>query len=763
MPRRKKTAEEKIISKIIDTGKVDKYDNKVYASDINVDDEVADGFHAVTDSGEYKQEQGFTNWDITINDKIEFFDSNLSYEITGYRPINETQGLDFKPEWFEETKRIKEETGSYCSYPKGSKKYLDFWKEQYNRCNNGYVSHGYRLSGDNYYFLNFYRLKDITSVKTVGGGRKTGFPTFYSKQYEYFHYIDLCEKTEHDVGALKARGVGFSEIAASLGARLYSTVRESHTLYTAYSDDYLSAVLRKCWTQLEYLNSDTEGGMRHVRQKYNSDDHRRASKLNKQREESGFMSEILGITADAPRKLRGDRADRLFFEESGSNPVLIKTYLQSKALVEISGMKFGTRFVWGTGGDMGAPLAGLSAMFRNPEGYNILPYRHSYTNTGEQVLTAYFIPAFTFVNKEGYVDKRGVTDTKKAKEFYTEQRNKLLIDPKAYITECAEFCFTPEDALALEGDNSFDTVALQEQLSNILIHKVGPRPEAGYLEYKFKGTEHDPDNITGFKWIPDKKGKVLILEHPIKDADDQPFRNLYVAGIDSIDLGAEETSSETKNGSNFCIVIKKRVKGLDPPKYVAMYMDRPKDIREAYKIALRLLQYYNCKAVLEKSKVSLVTYFRDRKVDNKYLMRRPRSTLNDMQRGTSKEFGAPATESIIKHQLYLIGAYISDYASEIWFEEMLQQLIKYSYDNKKKFDIVAALGMAELGDEELTGVVPQSAERYAEEWHDFGWYIDSDGHKKYGTIPKQNPNIPKYDLYPEYDDGRYRTSNPRFN
>ena len=191
-------------------------------------------------------------------------------------------------------------------------------------------------------------------------------------------------------------------------------------------------------------------------------------------------------------------------------------------------------------------------------------------------------------------------------------------------------------------------------------------------------------------------------------------------------------------------------------------MDRPKDIREAYKIALRLLQYYNCKAVLEKSKVSLVTYFRDRKVDNKYLMRRPRSTLNDMQRGTSKEFGAPATESIIKHQLYLIGAYISDYASEIWFEEMLQQLIKYSYDNKKKFDIVAALGMAELGDEELTGVVPQSAERYAEEWHDFGWYIDSDGHKKYGTIPKQNPNIPKYDLYPEYDDGRYRTSNPRF-
>ena len=61
------------------------------------------------------------------------------------------------------------------------------------------------------------------------------------------------------------------------------------------------------------------------------------------------MSDIEGFVVDAPRKLRGDRVDRLFFEESGSNPMLIKTYLQSTALVEILGNKFGTRFVWGTG------------------------------------------------------------------------------------------------------------------------------------------------------------------------------------------------------------------------------------------------------------------------------------------------------------------------------------------------------------------------------------------------------------------------------
>lgn len=84
---------------------------------------------------------------------------------------------------------------------------MDFWKEQYKRCNEGYISHGYRITGDNYFFLNFYRLKDISSAKIAGSGRKSAFPSFYSKQYEYFHYIEICKMTGHDVCALKARGV----------------------------------------------------------------------------------------------------------------------------------------------------------------------------------------------------------------------------------------------------------------------------------------------------------------------------------------------------------------------------------------------------------------------------------------------------------------------------------------------------------------------------------------------------------------------------
>lgn len=252
----------------------------------------------------------YDQWDVKEGDEIKYFDASLTYEITGYRPIDETHGLDFRPDWFTEVREVKLRTGKYCAYPPGTKKYADFWIEQFRRCNEGYVSHGYRITGDNYFFLNFYRLRD-TNTGMAGMGRQTAFPSFFSKQYEYFHYIDLCRKTRHDIIALKARGVGFSEIAACLGVRLYSTARGSTVVYAAYTDKYVGDVLDKCWEQLDYLNADTEGGMRHARQKYNSDTHKRASLLNKAREEFGFMSDISGVTVDKPSKLRGDRVDLL--------------------------------------------------------------------------------------------------------------------------------------------------------------------------------------------------------------------------------------------------------------------------------------------------------------------------------------------------------------------------------------------------------------------------------------------------------------------
>ena len=41
--------------------------------------------------------------------------------------------------------------------------------------------------------------------------------------------------------------------------------------------------------------------------------------------------------------------------------------------------------------------------------------------------------------------------------------------------------------------------------------------------------------------------------------------------------------------SDFCVVVKKRILGMDDPKYVAIYKYRPNDIRQAYDLTLKLL------------------------------------------------------------------------------------------------------------------------------------------------------------------------------
>ena len=143
---------------------------------------------------------------MAVTEDVLYFDPELSYQLSGYRPITMSKGLDFDPLVFTEAGRIYEETGHYCTYQKG-KLAFDFWSEQMNRCKEGYTVGKYTVTGDHYFFLNFYRLLNVNNIKKAAAGRDETFPDFFAKQYEYFHYIDICEKLGKDVIALKARGV----------------------------------------------------------------------------------------------------------------------------------------------------------------------------------------------------------------------------------------------------------------------------------------------------------------------------------------------------------------------------------------------------------------------------------------------------------------------------------------------------------------------------------------------------------------------------
>ena len=81
-------------------------------------------------------------------------------------------------------------------------------------------------------------------------------------------------------------------------------------------------------------------------------------------------------------------------------------------------------------------------------------------------------------------------------------------------------------------------------------------------------------------------------------------------------------------------------------------------------------------------------------------------SVRNKKKSNKRLIGVPSTEAVIKHGLELISAFLSDYYYSIDYPEMLDQLLKYTYENKRKFDIIAAMQMAEIGDEALTGIIP---------------------------------------------------------
>lgn len=156
------------------------------------------------------------------------------------------QGLDFDPTPFREMALLYERTGCYTKYPKGRKLYNDFWDREFDRCKNGLTIGKYRITGDHYFFLNYYRMQVIVEDAIGGAGRVESFPGFLSKQYEFFHYVEMAEKLHKDVCILKARGIGLSEIVASLSVRPYTTNRGYKVLLTCAADVKLTPLKNKC-------------------------------------------------------------------------------------------------------------------------------------------------------------------------------------------------------------------------------------------------------------------------------------------------------------------------------------------------------------------------------------------------------------------------------------------------------------------------------------------------------------------------------------
>ena len=699
---------------------------------------------------------------VGVSSLEEMMELNKEYwHLSGYKPISDR----FRPDWFRPAIiQYEKNNKKYTTAPYGSKAYRDFWTEEIRRCREGYKVKGYFCPGDLYYWLNYYKLP---VPRADGSARELGPPLFWEVHYIFAHVVEWAKKLKKNLVALKPRGVGWSEYVAAMAANLYTTTSESVTMFTASNEDYLDGIMSKWHASLDWNNNNTQRGFKLLSQAKNTKHERRASMRNKEGIEFGHMSKGIGIIADKPGKVRGARTNLLIFEEFGSYKESIKTLMTSRDLMEVGGIKFGIAVCFGTGGDEGSQgklIEGLMHTMNRPDLYDMLKLKHKFTPDGQVRESGFFFPAYTCMMK--YNNKQGVTDIEEAHKECLNTR-KAYQDAgaiKEHQDYAAEKPFYIEEAFAKGGTNHFNTIKAANQELRLTHEKGLPKPQKGELEFVYKeGTS----KITGVEWIPNPQGRVEIIEEPEMDSTGKPFKNLYIGGIDSIDMGSDN-SLVGEAGSKFAVVIKKRFLTSEKTgnMYVAKYHGRPGDERDAYLIALKLAIWYGAKMNVERTRKEVISYFRNHRM-LRYMAKAPSiATENLNNQKKSNMYGTPVNEKIIHHGLGKLKEYIDDFCNIIFFPDMLKEIREYAYERKTSFDLIAAMQQCELLDEEYdaSALFAKTNKNLEQDLEDWGYYTDPvTGYKKFGPIPKnQTSALKQYErLGLENPDDIYREENYR--
>ena len=335
-------------------------------------------------------------------------------------------------ELFSEAANHKRKYGYYCDAPFKSKKYVDYWQEQKDRCLNGFTNPktGVKITGYHYFFLNFKKLQILTdtSKDTIESDRMEDFPRFWAIHFHFLWAVEEAKRAGKHLCLLKPRGTGFSELFSSMGARDYTLKEKWRSFYFVSNEGFLNkdGIVTKAWENLEFLNSETERAFRHLRQAKNQDLHRRASKIDpKTGNEEWTGGEIIGRIIDDPNKVRGARGN-VYFEEGGSFPKVDAAWNMTRPLVEQGGIAWAMIILWGTGGEQGKGIQGLDDIFRSPLAYNCLPFDNCWD---EQIGKdhGFFFPVWACMDK--YMDKDGNPDFNAGKEHHEKERRQSRKNP----------------------------------------------------------------------------------------------------------------------------------------------------------------------------------------------------------------------------------------------------------------------------------------------------------------------------------------------
>jgi len=380
--------------------------------------------------------------------------------------------------------------------------------------------------------------------------------------------------------------------------------------------------------------------------------------VESQKKHIGNMSSIISV-APTPTGHAGNAYAKLVIDEAGEQEELMSLWSNAEeCLMDNDGSRVGTPFIFGTMGETGKAGKGLMEFWTKAHLYG---------------LRRYALWGFSCMHLDSFGNdmiEEGI------RSIIYERRRKEGMSSIVYNKFRQKWPITEEDAfLIVNGVGVGNPITRSNRYKELQDNP--PLQVKGWMRPKIGGS---PD------FVPDPDGKIIVYERP------RLIKNGYCASFDPAD---DDDATKSRDNSNLSTAIMARPFGLEGPKIVAEYTDRPKKLGDYYEQLAMLLQWYNNTQVLiemNRGGYRAKDYFENHqnKEYAKLLSLAPKSpTL--VQGGFKMEVGEKMTPARKQQMIGLLDAYWENYPHLIPSLRFIEECGKFGMDHADD-DLAVAVG-----------------------------------------------------------------------
>ncbi len=371
-------------------------------------------------------------------------------------------------------------------------------------------------------------------------------------------------------------------------------------------------------------------------------------------EKRGLQSWISSV-APTDTAHEGQAYSKLIIDEAGKIVNLTTLWGYAEDCLRINTRRVGLPIIFGTVGDIDKDGRGLMDMWINNE--------------------AYLLDRFAYYGYHGLMcDEYGNDRVPESIRWIIYERERLkAAHRKVRDAFVQKYPLCDADAFNhISSGGVGDIQLINAQIFELMSNPVEKR--IGWMRRKPEG---------GVDFVPNPEGKVIIYEPP-----DHARQNGYTATVDPAE---DDGISKNRDASELALTIMAKPYGLEPPKLVVEYADRPMKIDSFFEQTAMVLEWYNKTKVhieLNKGGWRMLKYFEQ--YYQALLALAPRSA-NSARKGVELKHGVKMTEDKKQQMMGLLEDLIDNYSKFIPSIKFLEQC-KVFGDDHKDDDVAVSVG-----------------------------------------------------------------------